>query len=112
MLFLSNPNNPTGAVLPPTTLAELAEMCAEDDVFVVMDQLYCRQVYTGAPFTHLRALPGMRTRCVTLTGPSRTESLSGYRIGTAVALAVPVPVAVTAGTVMLEEDPVLAPAAS
>ena len=84
VLCLSNPNNPTGAVLPRTTLAGLAEMCVEDDVFVVMDQLYCRQVFTGAPFTHLRALPDMLTRCVTLIGPSKTESLSGYRIGTAV----------------------------
>jgi len=84
VLCLSNPNNPTGAVLPPATLAGLAEMCVEDDVFVVMDQLYCRQVFTGAPFTHLRARPEMRTRCVTLIGPSKTESLSGYRIGTAV----------------------------
>jgi aspartate/methionine/tyrosine aminotransferase len=84
VLCLSNPNNPTGAVLPPATLAGLAEMCVQDDVFVVMDQLYCRQVFTGTPFTHLRAQPEMRTRCVTLTGPSKTESLSGYRIGTAV----------------------------
>jgi aspartate/methionine/tyrosine aminotransferase len=84
VLCLSNPNNPTGAVLPNTTLTELAEMCVQDDVFVVMDQLYCRQVFTGAAFTHLRALPGMRTRCVTLIGPSKTESLSGYRIGTAI----------------------------
>jgi len=84
VLCLSNPNNPTGAVLPATTLAALAQMCAEDDVFVVMDQLYCRQLFTSAAFTHLRALPGMRARCVTLMGPSKTESLSGYRIGTAI----------------------------
>jgi aspartate/methionine/tyrosine aminotransferase len=84
VLCLSNPNNPTGAVLPTATLAALAEMCAEDDVFVVMDQLYCRQLFTSAAFTHLRALPGMRTRCVTLAGPSKTESLSGYRIGAAI----------------------------
>ena len=84
VLCLSNPNNPTGAVLPETTLAALAQMCAEDDVFVVMDQLYCRQLFTSAAFTHLRALPGMRARCVTLMGPSKTESLSGYRIGTAI----------------------------
>lgn len=84
VLCLSNPNNPTGAVLPATTLAALAQMCAEDDVFVVMDQLYCRQLFTSAGFTHLRALPGMRARCVTLMGPSKTESLSGYRIGTAI----------------------------
>jgi len=84
VLCLSNPNNPTGAVLPGTTLAALAEMCAEDDVFVVMDQLYCRQLFTSEAFTHARALPGMRTRCVTLMGPSKTESLSGYRIGTAI----------------------------
>jgi len=84
VLCLSNPNNPTGAVLPETTLAALAQTCAEDDVFVVMDQLYCRQLFTSAAFTHLRALPGMRARCVTLMGPSKTESLSGYRIGTAI----------------------------
>ena len=84
MLCLSNPNNPTGAVLPPATVGELAEMCAEDDVFVVMDQLYCRQIFAGTEFTHLRALPEMRMRCVTLAGPSKTESLSGYRVGTAI----------------------------
>ena len=84
VLCLSNPNNPTGAVLPASTVAELAEMCVEDDVFVVMDQLYCRQIFTGPAFTHVRALPGMRTRCVTLAGPSKTESLSGYRVGTAI----------------------------
>jgi aspartate/methionine/tyrosine aminotransferase len=84
VLCLSNPNNPTGAVLPPATVGELAEMCAEDDVFVVMDQLYCRQIFAGTEFTHLRALPEMRMRCVTLAGPSKTESLSGYRVGTAI----------------------------
>ncbi|HEY4463750.1 MAG TPA: aminotransferase class I/II-fold pyridoxal phosphate-dependent enzyme [Streptosporangiaceae bacterium] len=84
VLCLSNPNNPTGAVLPAPAVAELAEMCVEDDVFVVMDQLYCRQIFTETAFTHLRALPGMRTRCVTLAGPSKTESLSGYRVGAAI----------------------------
>jgi aspartate/methionine/tyrosine aminotransferase len=84
VLCLSNPNNPTGAVLPQSTVVELAEMCVEDDVFVVMDQLYCRQIFTDTAFTHLRALPEMRMRCVTLAGPSKTESLSGYRVGTAI----------------------------
>jgi aspartate/methionine/tyrosine aminotransferase len=84
VLCLSNPNNPTGAVLPAATLAALAEMSVEDDVFVIVDQLYCRQVFTSEPFTHLRALPGMRARCATVIGPSKTESLSGYRIGTAI----------------------------
>jgi aspartate/methionine/tyrosine aminotransferase len=85
VLCLSNPNNPTGAVLPAVTLAALAEMCVEDDVFMIVDQLYCRQVFTSEAFTHLRALPDMRTRCATVIGPSKTESLSGYRIGTAIA---------------------------
>ena len=84
VLCLSNPNNPTGAVLPGAAVAALAEICVQDDVFVIVDQLYCRQVFTSGAFTHLRALPGLRERCATVIGPSKTESLSGYRIGTAI----------------------------
>jgi aspartate/methionine/tyrosine aminotransferase len=52
---------------------------------VIVDELYSRLVYDRRTFTHLIAEEGMRERCITLLGPSKTESMSGYRVGAAVA---------------------------
>jgi len=84
LLCLSNPNNPTGVVLPPAVVHGIARVCLELGVFVVVDQLYCRQVFSAATYTHLRSTPEMRDNCLTLLGPSKTESLSGYRVGVAI----------------------------
>jgi aspartate/methionine/tyrosine aminotransferase len=85
-LFLtSNPNNPTGAVYSPAAIRGIAELAANHDFLVVVDELYCRLVYDGTPYAHLASEPGMASRTVTLLGGSKTESLTGYRVGVAVA---------------------------
>ena len=84
-LLFSNPNNPTGAVLPRENVSAIATLANQFDATVIVDELYSRLVYDGRPFTHLIAEPGMRERCITLLGPSKTESMSGYRVGAAVA---------------------------
>ena len=87
-LFLtSNPNNPTGTVYSSGTIQGIARLAVQYDFFVVVDELYCRLVYDGTRFTHLAGEPGMDTRSVTLLGGSKTESLTGYRIGAVVASA-------------------------
>jgi aspartate/methionine/tyrosine aminotransferase len=84
LLLFSHPSNPLGAVYSSDTLERLARLAQNRDFRVVVDSLYCRLVYDDGPFPHLAALPGMRDRCVTLLGPSKTESMSGYRIGVTV----------------------------
>lgn len=84
VVLFSHPNNPTGAVYPPDVVAGIAALVREHDAFAVVDELYARLVY-GAPLPRLIAEPGMRGRCATVTGPSKTESLSGYRVGVVVA---------------------------
>jgi len=84
LLLLSHPNNPTGGVYDPATAESLAEWVVAGDRFAVVDQLYCRQLFAGAGFTQLGALSGMAERTVTLVGPSKTESMSGFRVGVAV----------------------------
>jgi len=85
-LFLtSNPNNPTGIVYSDDTVKGISRLAAAHDFLVVVDELYCRLVYDGTPFTHLAAEPEMGTRTVTLLGGSKTESLTGYRVGAVVA---------------------------
>jgi len=81
LLLTSNPHNPTGAVLGPEAIARLARIAVRDDFLVVIDALYCRLVYGDTPYTHLAAEPGMAERAITLLGGSKTESLSGYRVG-------------------------------
>ena len=81
LLVFSHPNNPTGAVYAPELIAGIAELAIYYNVTVLVDELYARLVYQGSRFTHLAAQAGMKERTITLFGPSKTESLSGYRLG-------------------------------
>ncbi|MFF4415519.1 pyridoxal phosphate-dependent aminotransferase [Streptosporangium sp. NPDC001559] len=85
LLLTSNPNNPTGSVYTEETVRGMARLAVRHDFLVVVDELYCRLVYPDVPFFHLAAQPGMAERTVTMLGGSKTESLSGYRIGVVVA---------------------------
>jgi aspartate/methionine/tyrosine aminotransferase len=85
LLLFSHPNNPTGAVFDAPVIREVAQLAREADFYVVVDELYARLVYDGQLFQHLIEQEGMQERCVTLLGPSKTESMSGFRLGVAVA---------------------------
>ncbi|WP_254666598.1 pyridoxal phosphate-dependent aminotransferase [Humibacillus sp. DSM 29435] len=87
LFITSNPNNPTGTVLSPGSVARLAQLAVRDDFLVLIDELYARLVYDDVPYTHLAAQPGMADRTITLLGGSKTESLSGYRVGVVVSSA-------------------------
>jgi aspartate/methionine/tyrosine aminotransferase len=84
ILVLSHPNNPTGGVYEPETAQALADLVIRGDMFAVVDQLYCRLLFDKGDYVHLGSLPGMAERTVTLLGPSKSESMSGYRVGVAV----------------------------
>lgn len=84
-IVLSHPNNPTGGVYALESLHRLAAWVVTHDLWAVVDQLYCRLVFAGHDYVHVGALAGMAERTVTLIGPSKTESMSGYRVGAAVA---------------------------
>lgn len=85
LLLFSHPNNPTGRTYGPAVIDRIAEFALANDIFVVVDQLYCRLVYEGKSFEHIASRPGMKGQTATLLGPSKTESMSGYRLGVAVA---------------------------
>lgn len=84
VLLFSNPNNPTGYIYPREVLEKIAKLVARYDVTVVVDSLYSRLVHKPHSYSHLASLPDMQERVVTLLGPSKTESLSGYRLGVVV----------------------------
>lgn len=84
-IVLSHPNNPTGGIYAAESLDRLAAWVVAHDLWAVVDQLYCRLVFDGRNYIHLGALRGMAERTITLIGPSKTESMSGYRVGAAIA---------------------------
>lgn len=81
--LFSNPNNPAGTVYSPAEIARIAALAAQYGATVIVDQLYSRLLYTGCGYTHLRAVQPGAENLVTIMGPSKTESLSGYRLGVA-----------------------------
>lgn len=81
--LFSNPNNPAGVIYSPAEIARIAELTTRYGVTVIVDQLYSRLLYPGHVYTHLRASSIDADQVVTIMGPSKTESLSGYRLGVA-----------------------------
>lgn len=83
-LFLfSNPNNPVGCIYSYEETAAIAALAKRYGATLIVDELYSRQVYPGTPYTHLCALKEIPENLITISGPSKTESLSGYRLGVA-----------------------------
>ena len=81
VLFLGYPCNPTGAVLPSSTLRALAEIAVRHDLLVVSDEIYDRLVYSDHRHEAISALPGMRQRTVLLGGFSKAYAMTGWRVG-------------------------------
>ena len=84
VFVFSNPNNPAGVVYAPDHLRAVCRVAAEYAGLIVVAQLYCRQIFDGRPYLHLRDQRSGFGNCITVLGPSKTESLSGYRLGVAV----------------------------
>jgi aminotransferase len=83
-IIVCTPNNPTGRVLSPRELEAIAELCRRHNAYAVTDEIYEHIYYEG---THipLATLDGMRDRTITISGASKTFSVTGWRIGTIVA---------------------------
>ena len=83
-IIVNTPGNPTGRVLTREELGGIAELCQRHDVIAVTDEIY-EHIYYSGEHIPLATLPGMRERTVTISGASKTFSITGWRIGTIVA---------------------------
>jgi len=80
-IVINTPNNPTGKVFARAELDHIASLCRKWDVVAVTDEIYEHMVYDGAEHVTLAALEGMRERTVTISGISKTYSVTGWRVG-------------------------------
>ncbi|MBI4543593.1 MAG: aminotransferase class I/II-fold pyridoxal phosphate-dependent enzyme [Gemmatimonadetes bacterium] len=83
-LVLNTPNNPTGRVLTRAELEGVAALCRRRDLLAVTDEIYEHIVYEGQHIP-LASFEGMRERTITVSGLSKTFSITGWRVGTIVA---------------------------
>lgn len=83
VFVFSTPNNPTGLVYSPDSIDQISVLAAKHHVTIIVDQLYSRMLYSGEVYTHLRACKTRPENLLTIMGPSKTESLSGFRLGAA-----------------------------
>ena len=82
-IIVCTPNNPTGHVFTRAELAAIAELCRRHDAFAVTDEIY-EHIYYEGEHIPIATLPDMADRTITISGASKTFSVTGWRIGTIV----------------------------
>jgi len=84
-LILNTPNNPCGRVFTKVELKLIADLCADYDVIAVTDEIYEYILYDNRKHISIGSLDEMRDRTITISGFSKTYSVTGWRIGYALA---------------------------
>lgn len=84
-LVLNTPNNPTGKVFDRAEMEMVARLCRRHDVIAITDEIYEFILYDGRRHISIAGLEGMRERSVTVNSLSKTYSVTGWRVGWAIA---------------------------
>ncbi len=84
-ILICNPSNPSGKVFTYDELKTIADLCIKYDVYAIMDEVYEHIVYEGHKHTYMNSLPGMWERTVSCSSLSKTYSVTGWRLGYAIA---------------------------
>lgn len=84
-ILICNPSNPSGKVFTYEELKMIADLCIKYDVYAIMDEVYEHIVYEGHKHIYMNSLPGMWERTVSCSSLSKTYSITGWRLGYAIA---------------------------
>jgi aminotransferase len=84
-IILNTPNNPTGKVFERAELETIRDLCVRWNTFAITDEIYEHMLYDGAKHIPICTLDGMRERTITINALSKTYSVTGWRVGWAVA---------------------------
>ncbi len=84
-VVINTPNNPTGKVFSREELQFIGDLCLKWGAVAVTDEIYEHILYDGAKHISIASLPGMRDQTITINSISKTYSLTGWRVGWAIA---------------------------
>ena len=82
---MNSPHNPTGKVFTRGELEQIRDLCVEFDALAITDEIYEHILYDGAVHISMAAIDGMRERTVTINSLSKSYSVTGWRVGWAIA---------------------------
>jgi N-succinyldiaminopimelate aminotransferase len=86
LIVLNTPHNPTGKVFTREELELIASLCRRYDVVAVSDEVYEHIIFDGYSHHLLVVLPGMKERTITISSLSKTFSVTGWKVGWAIAV--------------------------
>jgi aminotransferase len=84
-IIINTPNNPTGKVFSKEELKFIADLCIDHDLIAVTDEIYEHILYDNYEHISIASIPGMEEHSITINSISKTYSLTGWRIGWAIA---------------------------
>lgn len=84
-IIINTPGNPTGKVFTRAELQAIADLCIKHNVLALTDEIYEHIIYGDPPHISIATLPGMAERTVTISGLSKTFSVTGWRLGYCIA---------------------------
>lgn len=84
-IIINTPHNPTGKVFNLQEMTAIANLCQKYNVLALTDEIYEHILYDGAKHVSMAALPGMADLTVTINSLSKTYSVTGWRVGWAIA---------------------------
>jgi aspartate/methionine/tyrosine aminotransferase len=87
-VLVTTPNNPTGKVFARDELEAIAKLCVRFDAIAITDEIYEHITYDDARHVPIATIPGMEDRTITISALSKTYSVTGWRVGWAIAPAV------------------------
>ena len=84
-VIVNTPHNPTGRILSKQELSLISDLCQDYDAYAITDEIYEYILYDGHKHISIASLPGMEDRTITISGFSKTYSVTGWRVGYIVA---------------------------
>jgi aspartate/methionine/tyrosine aminotransferase len=80
LMILNSPHNPTGGVMDPKQIRQVAEIIGDRNIMVLSDEIYSRLIFDGEHFS-IMSVPGFKDRTILLDGFSKTYAMTGWRMG-------------------------------
>lgn len=84
-VIINTPHNPTGKILTRQELGLISDLCQDYDSYAITDEIYEYILYDGHKHVSIGSLPGMEDRTITISGFSKTYSVTGWRVGYTIA---------------------------